>query len=408
MSTSHNRKPDAAPAPRLAQRMRKLIFTDDYKQGRRVAVVLMTAVVYFLCAAVLGYGVKQKLFDPSAQILAALLVVTAAFFFIFIRSGYNVRFAYPSLALPQAISGQTLIAMAYAMSGPAHPSTLLLLAMVMVFGMFEMNSRRVLILLTYTIVTMTATMVWCSTHNPQIYPPRTELVHFALMITVLPAISTLSVQLANMRNRLRKQKTELQAALEQIRMVATHDELTGLPNRRHMLSLLAEHIARFARGGPAFAVAFADIDHFKNVNDTHGHRIGDDALKFFAQQARVHLHSTDIAARWGGEEFLLLLAATPPDDPNIGIERLRGALAVAQASPSAPHLRIAFSTGLTRYVKGESIDELIDRADKALYVAKSAGRNQTSVTYIEEHPTTLPADDSAGSADEVTKPLARQ
>ena len=181
-----------------------------------------------------------------------------------------------------------------------------------------------------------------------------------------------------MRNRLKSQKAELETALAQLQLVATHDELTKLANRRHMVTLLGEHITRHARKGPGFSVALADIDHFKNVNDTYGHRVGDEALVAFASQARSQLRSTDIIARWGGEEFLMLLPeAVPPGDPNVGIERLRGALAVAQASAQAPHLRIAFSTGMTRYIDGEEIDDMIERADRALYAAKGGGRNRT-------------------------------
>jgi diguanylate cyclase (GGDEF)-like protein len=316
--------------------------------------------------------------------VALLCMANAALFVLVIRSGLNLRFALPSMALPQAISAQTLIAMSYAFIGVTHPSTLALLAMVMVFGMFEMNTKRVWVLLSYTIVLMAVTIGWCTLTKPETYPARIESIHFVVMAVVLISISTLSVQLGNMRRRVRRQKVELESALEQIRMVATHDELTGLPNRRHMIALLAEHAARQARGGLPFSVALADIDHFKSVNDRFGHRVGDEALKCFAQQARLHLRNTDIAGRWGGEEFLLVLPASPPGDPNIGIERLRGALAVAQASPGAPHLRIAFSTGLTRYIEGESIDDLVERADKALYLAKSEGRNQTRVIFAEE------------------------
>ncbi len=100
----------------------------------------------------------------------------------------------------------------------------------------------------------------------------------------------------------------------------------------------------------------------------------------FSSQARAQLRNTDIIARWGGEEFLMLLPeANPPGDPNVGVERLRGALAVAQASVHAPHLRIAFSTGMTRYLAGEAIDDMIERADRALYQAKSSGRNRTVI-----------------------------
>jgi diguanylate cyclase (GGDEF)-like protein len=249
--------------------------------------------------------------------------------------------------------------------------------------MFDISGKAVWFLLGYTLAIMSVMMAWCVATRPSAYAVEIELIYFVAMITVLAAISALSVQLSSMRNRLHKQRRDLEVALEQIRMVATHDELTGLPNRRQLLTLLGEHVARYARGGPSFSIALADLDHFKSVNDTFGHRVGDDALQCFSQQARLHLRSTDIAARWGGEEFLLLFPASPAGDPNIGIERLRSALAVAQASPLAPNLRIAFSTGLARYVSGESIDELIERADKALYEAKNGGRNQTRIAFVD-------------------------
>ncbi len=112
-------------------------------------------------------------------------------------------------------------------------------------------------------------------------------------------------------------------------------------------------------------------------SDTFGHRIGDAALICFASQAQLHLRATDIVGRWGGEEFLIILPESAPGDPNTGIERLRGALAVTQVSAAAPHLRVAFSTGITRYLSGEDICRVIERADQALYSAKANGRNQT-------------------------------
>jgi diguanylate cyclase (GGDEF)-like protein len=146
-----------------------------------------------------------------------------------------------------------------------------------------------------------------------------------------------------------------------------------------MLALLADAVARHACGGPGFTVALADLDHFKKVNDTFGHRVGDAALVSFAEQARTHLRSSDVVARWGGEEFLLLLPETPQGDPNTGIERLRAALPAIQVSGQVPHLRLAFSTGLTRYIDAEPVDDMIERADRALYAAKSAGRNRSVV-----------------------------
>lgn len=373
----------AVAEPLLKPRTLTLLFTDDFKQSRRVAVVLMTAAVYVVCAAVLLFGAERGLFNPWAKDLAVVLLTVAATFFAVIRSGLNLRFRQASLALPQALCAQFAVAAGYAVLGIAHSTTLALLAMVMVFGMFEMDTRQVRVLLASTVVLLGATMAWCVTLSPHIYDHRVELIHFIVMSTVLTSIASLSVQLGNMRQRLRQQKLELEAALTQLRSVATHDELTGLPNRRHMLTLLEEHIARHTRGGQPFAIALADLDHFKNVNDQFGHRVGDEALKCFARLAQAHLRSTDIAGRWGGEEFLLLLPASRSGDPNVGIERLRGALTVKEITPQAPHLRLAFSAGMTFYADGESIDDLVERADKALYLAKHAGRSQTKIVYHE-------------------------
>lgn len=355
-----------------------LVFTDDFRQRRRITVVLMTAGLYLICAAILVYGAVDGLFRKLGAIaLATACITTAAVFFAIMRSGLNLRMKNPALALPQALCAQTLIAIAYAVSGPVHPSTLILLATVVVFGMFEMNTANVWRLMVYSIVVMGTVMAWCSRRDPLNYPAKLELIYFLLTCTALPSISSLSIQLRRIRERLRNQKRELQEALVQIRQAATHDELTGIPNRRHMLTLLAEHALRKERNGPDFMVALADMDYFKSINDRFGHRVGDDALVCFAKQAKMHLRSTDIVGRWGGEEFLIILPESPPGDPNIGIERLRGALAVTQVSASAPHLRLAFSTGITRYMPGEEIDNVIERADKALYAAKAAGRNQT-------------------------------
>lgn len=338
----------------------------------------MTTGVYAVCVAILVYGALSGIFlMKAAFLLAACCVLTATGFLAVVRSGLNLKFAKPSLALPQALCAQTMIAIGYAVSGPVHPSTLILLTTVMVFGMFEMNTSSVWKLLAYTVCLMGMAMGWCAYTNPLVYPARLQLIYFVMMATVLPSISSLSIQLRLMRERLKSQKAELQIALEHIRTVATHDELTGLPNRRYMLTLLSEHTVRQSRGGQDFTVALADMDHFKNVNDTFGHRVGDAALVCFAKQARIHLRATDIVGRWGGEEFLIILPESPSGDPNIGVERLRGAMAVSQVSASAPHLRVAFSTGITRCQAGEEIDDVIERADQALYAAKANGRNQT-------------------------------
>lgn len=370
----------ATPGPASTwHRVGQFIFGRDFQQRRRISMVLTTALMYAAGLMLIAYGVVFGFLDlPRVRLPALLMVLTVALFFIVIRSGLNLRFAEPSLAFPQALVAQTLLGITYSSLGPVHGGLLVFVAMIMFFGMFDMGPRKVRLLMFYSILVMGAAMAFSAHSDPQAYPPALELFYFAMLCTALPAIASLSVQLSTMRDRLRTQKSELVKALSHIEQVATHDELTELANRRHMITLLGEHITRRARSGPGFSVALADIDHFKRVNDTFGHRVGDEALVTFALQARAHLRSDDIIARWGGEEFLLLLpGAPPPGDPNVGVERLRAALATTEASVHAPGLRIAFSAGITEYIDGESIDDMIERADRALYAAKAAGRNRT-------------------------------
>ena len=195
----------------------------------------------------------------------------------------------------------------------------------------------------------------------------------------LAAMSRLSGQLRGRRRRLKAQKKGLERAVAHIEKQARRDGLTGRPSRRHIMNLLQEHALRRTRNGPAFYVGVIDLDHCKQINDNHGHAIGDEVLRGFALQASSVLRATDAIGRWGGEEFLLILTAHGPGEPEIAIERLRAALAAAPACAAAPELHVAFSAGLTRYRDGESACQAIDRADRALYEAKSAGRNRTIV-----------------------------
>ena len=120
-----------------------------------------------------------------------------------------------------------------------------------------------------------------------------------------------------------------------------------------------------------------DLDHFKHVNDNHGHRAGDEVLRNFARLARQTLREAEALARWGGEEFLMLLPETRHDQGLIGIQRIRDRLADHVIAPSVPGLRVTFSAGLTEFKSGESIEQAVERADQALYQAKASGRNCT-------------------------------
>ncbi len=166
---------------------------------------------------------------------------------------------------------------------------------------------------------------------------------------------------------------EANLALQQ---ASTHDALTGLPNRRLLTERLPQEIARCGRQGLPLCVALLDIDHFKQVNDQHGHDAGDRALRAVAQAIADLLREYDMCGRWGGEEFLLLLPGLGLDEATGVAARIFEALRELPIDGLPTDQRISVSMGLTAWHPGERPEDAIARADRALLDAKRSGRSQ--------------------------------
>lgn len=160
---------------------------------------------------------------------------------------------------------------------------------------------------------------------------------------------------------------------EELNYQASHDPLTGLMNRRSFEERLAREVSRAKRLGAPLSLVMFDIDGFKAINDTHGHLVGDRILTDLAAVLKQKVRGTDTLARWGGEEFMLLLAATALDGAAVVAEAVR--TAVSGTEFTGPE-RITVSLGVTDYRHGEPVESLIERLDKALYAAKESGRDQ--------------------------------
>lgn len=156
---------------------------------------------------------------------------------------------------------------------------------------------------------------------------------------------------------------------------ARRDALTGIYNRRHLSEQLDYQVNTALRVQQAFAVVLIDIDHFKHINDTHGHDVGDVVLKGVAHVLSRSLREIDIFGRWGGEEFLCILPHGS-HDARITAERLRDALRQASLVEAIPGLRVTASFGVATYQPGDHQDDVVKRADLALYRAKSEGRDR--------------------------------
>lgn len=168
----------------------------------------------------------------------------------------------------------------------------------------------------------------------------------------------------------------LQRELDETSELVRHDPLTGALNRKGLDEALAREIARARRHGSGLCLALLDVDNFKQLNDTYGHRAGDDALRHLAVVIREAVRPQDVVGRYGGEEFLILLPDTQPDDASAVIVRLQRELTRRFFLADSQKLLITFSAGISRLQADEEPQAAIDRADKAMYAAKRAGKNR--------------------------------
>jgi diguanylate cyclase len=167
--------------------------------------------------------------------------------------------------------------------------------------------------------------------------------------------------------------------LEEQRQKALIDPLTGLPNRAAWSERLEHEIKQWQQHGNTLSLAMLDLDHFKRINDNYGHLAGDKVLKIIATVLRKRLRGSDFIARFGGEEFVLLLPATPPAVGAKLLETLRAAIEACPFHFKGERVTITISMGLATFRAGEHSDLVLKRADQALYRAKNAGRNRVEL-----------------------------
>jgi diguanylate cyclase (GGDEF)-like protein len=171
-----------------------------------------------------------------------------------------------------------------------------------------------------------------------------------------------------------------------IAALATTDSLTELPNRRGFDLLAAQALQEALRDSSPLCAVLLDLDHFKALNDSHGHLAGDEVLRGFASQLRDRLRQADILCRWGGEEFILLLKNTDRHAAFELAEKLRQHCAQQRYAVAGESLQISVSLGLSQWHPGETLHSLLSRADRALYRAKQGGRNRVCEATQDEAP----------------------
>lgn len=353
------------------------LLTTDRRQRIRLSLTLLAGLLMLGAVAIMHMLVGAGIADGRVLLPWTVLSLTGpCICFLLIRLGCTRTLHDPAMTMVQMSFIISCDALAYLMAGEAAGATLPGLAIVLMFGLFGLSLPQVRLLAGFAAVVFGLAVSVSIYALPSHLPPSVHLAHLLATLMVLAACTFLTVRQQEIRTRLRVQNDELGVALDQIRVLATRDELTGLANRRNMVEVLQNEIRRIERSRQPLSVALLDIDHFKRINDRFGHLAGDMALRAFARSALECIRTTDVLSRWGGEEFLLLLPNTTPAEARRSLDRLLVRVSGDSLPTTSGPLSMTVSAGLTGHQAGESLEQLVDRADRALYRAKKSGRNR--------------------------------
>ena len=354
------------------QTLQKLLLKRFVMAACTYLLVLALVWVTFFC----GYfqGSLQAICVGSLLALGSQGGLLAVFL-----SQANQRFKDRSLTEAQVVLGIALQTGLLAWLGSGRGVFVGLYVVVLLFGLFHLPRRVFIRCAMLVFIAFSGLTLW-QVYNHQILDAGLALVEVCTLFVVLFWLCLYASYVQASRHRMRQRRFALQAHQDTLRgmmrqledLVAT-DELTGLYNRRHFLRLASRALSEM-QPGSCHGLALIDLDHFKRINDAHGHAAGDQVLQAFASIARSCLRDDDVLARYGGEEFVLLLPQSDAERLRACCERLRLAFEAAGPIEGRVHT-LSLSAGMTLLRPGEDLDEALHRADKALYRAKREGRN---------------------------------
>jgi len=348
----------------------------------------MAVATYALTALLCWVGFFVGLFQASAQTAVLLTLGAAASQLVFLTlflSRRNLRFADPSLTEAQVLTALTWLTLLLGLFDEGRGSMLVIYVLIMLFGVFQLPPRVFVRCALFAFCGFAALNLY-EGYRFQLADPRLAIMQACVLAVVLMWLCLFATYAQAMRQRMRQRRFALQAhqdtlrgMMRQLEDLAATDELTGLCNRRHFLRL-ASHELNSLSHGCQHGLALLDLDHFKRINDVHGHAAGDRVLQTFAAVARACLRDGDVIARYGGEEFVLLLPNTEADQFSACCERLREAF--NHAEPLGVKVgALSLSIGMTLVGKDDDLDDALQRADQALYQAKRDGRNRCAATW---------------------------
>lgn len=366
-------KPTTKTAPRFVW----LLGQDSY-QRLYLGFWLTTTGVYLVMLALQLVAVYLGLASAmGATIILASALCGIAAFYAAMRSGWSKQLADPAMTAPQMVFAFLILGLAYMLNPKLRAMLLIITPLVLVFGAFTLSPQRCRQLGVVSVLMLGLSIGVSVVLRLEESTPYVEAIVFVCCAVIFTVVADMAARLSAIRENLRIQKKELNVALERNQLLARQDPLTGLPNRRSAMELLEYEDRRAVRETVPPCLCMIDLDYFKKVNDTYGHAAGDEVLQRFAHGASAALRGPDMLARWGGEEFLLMMPSTTVEEALLVVERLRQVLATPFVWANQPAVQVTFSAGLASLHYGESCLEAVARADAALYQSKQDGRNRT-------------------------------
>jgi diguanylate cyclase (GGDEF)-like protein len=350
------------------------------RAGQRRHILAVQAASYSLGALVLlvySYSGTVPIIIPSSYFLCGLTLT--GFFVVLSETHFNDRFEDHYLTIFQ-IAGNVAVQLGFLLWAPEIGYAFLsVLFLIFGFGALRMTSRQAV--LAWTLTTLGLAPIFLLTDLAIEMPVTLYTERVAAMLGFVITIGQcafVGLYGSSMRMMLYKRSFELKAANKRIEELAELDELTGSFNRRCIMRMLDDEIARAHRSKTPCSVALIDLDWFKQVNDAFGHPTGDEVLRTFAITVFANIRHIDKFGRYGGEEFLLVLPDTPDDVAVRTLDRLRAIIADLDWSAFSPDLQVTISAGIAMLRPHETPDAFLARADRALYAAKAGGRNRVA------------------------------
>lgn len=346
------------------------------RQRRQMHAVQVVS--YSLGASVLwlySYAGTISIIVPSAYFLCGLTVI--GFFAVLSETNFSDRFEDHYLTVFQVVS-HVVIQLGFLLAVPKIAFAFIsVLFLIFGFGALRMTSRQATI--TWTLATTGLIAVFLFTDLPVGMPVSTQTERLAAMlcfVLIIGQCAYVGLFGSTLRKTLYRRSVELKAAYRRIEELAEVDELTGAFNRRCIMRMLEEEISRAHRLNAPCAIALIDLDWFKRINDAYGHPTGDEVLRTFAITMFANVRAIDRFGRYGGEEFLLVLPDTAQQSAVGMLDRLRAIIAELEWSAFSAGMSVTMSAGVTVLRANENSDNVLARADSALYAAKAQGRNR--------------------------------